>query len=111
MRPNADFINYPEVQPVMKQTTSPPHLVWITALILSGCSHNQTHEAKASEQAITFSQSVQHPNKCKDINENIADSRLFSTKMAKNCFAIYYQAISRDKIAKLQMQSKDIGCV
>jgi len=80
--------------------------------ILSSCTYNcacdNLEPTKISLRPLP--KGKQLVNECSYIKTGIADSKSFSKKMANSRYAIYYQAISRERISKLMDRAKELGC-
>jgi hypothetical protein len=90
-------------------------LIGLVALTLSSCAYICSCEDQPAKQVVAQTpdsplSGVQLINECKFIDEGISDSKLFSEKMSKSRYAIYYQAKSRERISSLQARAKEIGC-
>ncbi len=99
----------------MKRISTRLCLIGLVALTLSSCAYICNCEDQPAKQVVAQTpdsplRGVQLINECKLINEGIADSKLFSEKMAKSRYAVYYQATSRERISILQTRAKKIGC-
>jgi hypothetical protein len=87
----------------------------LACLTLSSCAYNcSCDETIAKQNKSPTSQLIpegaQLLNECSYIDESIADSITFSKKMANSRYAIYYQAMSRERVSELQARSKEISC-
>jgi len=99
----------------MKWTSTTTFIACIACFSLDGCTYNCACDETLPEQTKTL---TSHPipqgehllNECTYINEGITESIAFSEKLAKSRYAIYYQAMSRERVSELQTRAKEIGC-
>jgi len=94
---------------------TPIYLTCLATLTLSACTYNCSCEDQPAKQTIaqpphTTLKGDQLIHECKFIDESITDSESYSKKMAKSRYAIYYQAMARERISSLQTRAKEIGC-
>lgn len=82
---------------------------------LYGCAYRCACDEELPEQRIPSalpvtakSESLQ--NECAFLDEAVRDSRVFAEKMAKSRYAIYYQAMSRERTITLLKRASEIGC-
>jgi hypothetical protein len=83
--------------------------------VLHGCVYNCACDENIPERPQTpaskpIPKGAQLLSECTYINETIADSVAFSKKMANSRYAIYYQAMSRERVSELQARAKHISC-
>ncbi|MDH5711575.1 MAG: hypothetical protein OEZ15_07935 [Gammaproteobacteria bacterium] len=99
----------------MKRISINLSLISLSVLALQGCVYNCSCEDPvmdhASTQApVTLPKGQQLINECNYISEAIIDSELLAKKMANSRFAVYYQAMSRDRVISLEVRAREIGC-
>ena len=88
---------------------------YLACLTLSSCAYNCTCDEPLPDQVKSPTSSLIPEgatllNECSYLKEGIADSIAFSKKMANSRYAIYYQAMSRERVSELQTRSREIGC-
>ena len=99
----------------MKRTSISLSLISLSVFTLQGCTYNCSCEDPLMDHAntqtpVTVPKGQQLINECNYINEGIIDSELLAKKMANSRFAVYYQAMSRDRVTSLEARAKEIGC-
>lgn len=90
-------------------------MMCLFGLALSSCAYHggcdqDIVKAEPTPAAGPISESAQLLNDCTSIKDAIAESSVFSQKMANSRYAIYYQAMSRERVAELQTRARLIGC-
>lgn len=90
-------------------------LLTFACLTPGSCTYNCTCDESIPDQTRTpasqlIPEGAQLLNECSYIEESIADSTAFAKKMANSRYAIYYQAMSRERVSELQARAKEISC-
>lgn len=99
----------------MKRISKYIVMMCLFGLILSSCAHHCScdQDIIKSQQipaAGPIAEGTQLLNDCTSIKDAITESNVFSQKMANSRYAVYYQAMSRERVAELQTRAKLIGC-